>query len=239
MKHLFISLLSLGSVGYAQGQTSSSVGPVIGFNASTAPYEYDHTFTTHYRTGGAIGALVNVQRQHLALQIAALYQQKGFRMDDEHTSSSGLYTRQKNDYRLNYLNLPVQVAYAFRPDGQGVQVFAGGYIGVLLRGKAELDAYYEDAINGTSGARQGAIKLKPGRANDSYSIHSYSQRIDAGLQAGAGYRYEQLLLQLSYSYGLRDIGARYEKGVAAGFITPSYYNRVAQVSVAYLFGHSD
>ncbi|MFD2785297.1 porin family protein [Hymenobacter rubripertinctus] len=239
MKHLFISLFLLGLVGYAQGQTNISAGPIVGFNASTAPYEYDHTFTTHYRTGGAIGVLVNAQRQHLALQVAALYQQKGFRIDDEYTSPRSLYTRQKNDYRLNYLNIPVQVAYAFRRDGQGFQVFAGGYVGLLLRGKAELDTYYEDAMSGTSDARQGTTKLKPGRATELYSIHSYSQRIDAGLQVGAGYRYEQLLLQLSYSYGLRNVGPRYEEGIGVGFITPSYYNRVAQVSMAYLFGHSE
>ncbi|NVO86253.1 outer membrane beta-barrel protein [Hymenobacter terrestris] len=239
MKHLFIPLFLLGSASCAQGQTSISAGPVIGFNTSTAPYKYDHTFTTHYRTGGAIGALANIQRQHLALQVVALYQQKGFRIDDAYTSPNSLYTRQKNDYRLNYLNVPVQVAYAFRPDGQGLQVFAGGYAGLLLGGKAELDTYYEDAMSGASGVRQGTMKLEPGRAPDPSSIHSYSQRIDAGLQAGAGYRCEQLLLQLSYSYGLRDAGPRYEEGIGDGFITPSYYNRVAQVSVAYLFGHSE
>lgn len=239
MKHIYIPLFLLGSVGCAQGQTVVSAGPVIGFNASTVPYKYDHTYTTHYRTGGAIGALVNVQRQHLALQVAALYQQKGFRIDDEYTLSRSYYSRQKSDYRLNYLTIPVQVAYAFRPDGQGLQVSAGGYAGLLLRGEVQDDLYHQDLMDGSIGSYQGTRKIEPGRATDIYSITSYSQRIDAGLQAGVGYRYEQLLVQLSYSYGLRNVGPRYEEGVGVGFITPSYYNRVAQVSVAYLFGHSE
>jgi len=65
------------------------------------------------------------------------------------------------------------------------------------------------------------------------------RQMDFGLQAGAGYRYQGLLVQASYSLGLHDLAAAPPSASlnARMYTQPDhYYNRGFQVSMAYLFG---
>lgn len=233
MKFSFILSVALLGVSAAQAQTVLSVGPRIGFNASTAHYSYKRTYTTKYQLGGSAGVLAEARRGHLALQVAALYQQKGFRLDDEYESGSS-YSRQKDTYRLNYVTLPIQLVYTQHEDGQGMQVVAGGYVGMLLNGRVQYDDYFRDRVNGVMAFR-GESTIKPVSTIDVTSRGAYSQRFDAGVQAGIGYRYNNLLVQAEYSLGLRDLRPRYRDINGSRFFSASYYNRTVQLSASYLF----
>jgi hypothetical protein len=218
----------------AQAQASFSIGPRLGLNVST--YHFSSATPAdrqRYQTGFEAGVLASVGFGHLALQPALLYTQKGntqYTTVDVRTGTNipvgiGEF---KNTYRLNYLTLPVNIAYTQHPDGQGFQVFAGPYLGLLLSGR------YENTIDVAGTPTTDSGKITP-IANDAPDLDAYARRLDAGLQAGLGYRYQGLLLQFDYSLGLRDIGARYYyNGVAIS--NPAYYNRAFLASLAYLFG---
>jgi hypothetical protein len=221
----------------AHAQASFSIGPRLGLNAST--YHFSAATPAdrqRYRAGFEAGLLASVGFGHFAVQPALLYTQKGntqYTTVDVRTGTNipAGTGELKNSYRLNYLTLPVNVAYVQHPDGQGFQVFAGPYVALLLSGRYE----NEVAVSGKSTTDSG--KITP-VANDAPGPDAYARRLDAGLQAGLGYRYQHLLLQFDYSLGLRDIGARYYyNGVAIS--NPAYYNRAFQASLAYLLGSGE
>ncbi|RZK88652.1 MAG: PorT family protein [Hymenobacter sp.] len=176
----------------------------------------------HYRTGFAAGLQGIVQFGHLAVQPSLHFSQKGL---DEH-SGSGLYSRY-TDYRLNYLLLPVNVAYSLHSGGQGVQVFAGPYVGMLLGGNYQVTSEDRGPFGGTDSY---AGDIAPG---DTYTIPApgttapqprLCRRFDVGLQAGLGYRYGKLLAQVDFAFGLNDLYP----------MLSSTYNRTAQASLSYL-----
>ena len=134
--------------------------------------------------------------------------------------------------RLNYVTIPVNLAYAQRPDGRGLQVFAGPYIGVLTGGNYEHQFMPVDPLVGASPVIGGSVSAA-GQSGTTRTAHS--QRVDAGLQAGLGYRAGSLLVQATYSLGLRDVGVGPDGYGPFNIVSPSYNNHVFQISLAYLF----
>jgi hypothetical protein len=105
--------------------------------------------------------------------------------------------------------------------GQGIRLFAGGYASFLLGGSQEVSG---TALN---------LKRKVVASNDYQGPGSYySRSVDAGLQAGVGYRLNDVLVQATYSQGLRDT---YVDLMNVGLFAGSSYNRSFHLSVAYLF----
>lgn len=207
----------------AQAQTTFSIGPQMGLTVAGASNPSPNTTTIHYRTGFEAGLQSIMQFGHLAVQPSLHFAQKGL---DEHYGRN-LYSRY-TDYRLNYLTLPVNVAYSLHPDGQGLQVFAGPYIGMLLGGNYQLTSDDRSAFGGTS-SYEGAIE-----AGTIYTVPApgstapqprLCRRFDMGLQVGLGYRFGKLLAQAEFAFGLSDLYP----------LLPSAHNRTAQASVSYLF----
>ena len=238
-KQLTTSLLA-GGLGLltvsAQAQVRFSVGPQVGLNAATIHFTDPQTFPSSFRTGFAAGLLGNVCWGHFALQPAVLFSQKGYHLEGTYISTgsqSPFSFNGKGDYRLNYLTIPLNVLYAQRATGQGVQVFAGPYLSWLVGGHYEAQTTYVNSS--LSIAREGKVV-----AGDVYQItddNAYSQRLDSGLQAGLGYRYKAAVLQASYSLGLRNLASDVKLGAnSPASPTAAYYNRAFQVSLAYLFG---
>ena len=68
----------------------------------------------------------------------------------------------------------------------------------------------------------------------------YSRRIDAGCQAGLGYRFGSSLVRVSYSLGLLNLGVGSQVDYGPNGVyskePPEYYNQALQLSFAYLFG---
>jgi hypothetical protein len=227
MKHSFLFIAgSLLVAGTAQAQTTFSVGPRVGLNISSARFPSDNRPMTQSRPGFEAGLTSTVQFGHFAVQPSLLFSQKGYRTSGYQFSFDMLIPYEE-DVRLNYLTLPLNLAYSLGRDGQGLQVFCGPYASLLLGGK------YAQRISGFDGDYTGNIKA----ANmTSDSQNRYSRRFDGGLQAGLGYRLNGFQLQASYSLGLRNLAVPYQAYDGQIYHPSAYYNRSYQVSLSYLLG---
>lgn len=223
----------------AAAQTSFQVGPLVGATRSSVQYGDSQPYAdlaTSFRTGFEAGLLGSWQRGHLALQPAVLFAQRGYRSSYVIVPSPGTLppSAQANTTRLNYLTLPVNLAYSQRPTGQGFQVFAGPYLSCLVGGHYHSE--YNSYTLGLTGESEGQVVAGDHNPATAGKTDIYSKRWDVGLQAGFGYQYRALLLQVGYSLGLRNLAAtipRYPAGTTVT-TTPSY-NRGFQISLAYLF----
>ena len=219
--HLLTGTLLLAA-SVAQAQSAFSIGPlaglsVAGTNPSTSP---DITIT--YRPGFEAGIQSVVQFGHVAVQPSLRFSQKGLHDYYE----QGLFERAIG-YRLNYLTLPLNVAYSLRDNGQGLHVFAGPYVGMLLGGNYQ-ETVDDHGAGGGHYSLEGDIKpgeryVVPPVGTTYYPLLSH--RFDLGVQLGVGYRLGNLLAQTSFSFGLRDLGPQ----------LPSSHHRMAQASLSYLF----
>lgn len=123
--------------------------------------------------------------------------------------------------------------YAQHASGQGFQLFAGPYLGLLVGGDYLFTLPSSTVVTNVGG------DIKGGKYPDGYSGFTdhtaYSRRLDAGLQAGIGYQRGQVLAQVCYSVGLRNLApSNYDTYSYIGH-GPDYKNRGFQVSLAYLF----
>jgi hypothetical protein len=218
---LLLSSLSLATFA-AQAQTTFSIGPLASLNVAGASNTATTSTTITYRLGFEAGLQGVLQFRRLAVQPSLRFSQKGFHRHYGYDLYSS-YT----DYRLNYLTLPLNVAYSLRADGQGLQVFAGPYVTLLLGGNYQLTSDERGPFGGIDSSEG---HIKPG-SRDVYaspysaSTDRYCRRFDAGVQAGLGYRYGKLLVQADFAFGLNDLD----------LLSSSAHNRTAQVSLAYLF----
>jgi hypothetical protein len=217
--YILLSSLLLGTAAHAQ--VAFSVGPQVGLTASgQAGRQYMYT-TSSYRPGFEVGLQGILQFGHLAVQPSLRFVQKGL-----HRRTAFVTDERQQDYRLNYLVLPINLAYSLGQHGRGLQLLAGPYAGLLLGG--HYHSTYLDVPNGLDFSQDGQV-----RAGDYQPIprsptdptdDQYTRRFDMGVQAGLGYRFGKLLAQAEFSFGLRDL---------APMLTSSY-NRTAQLSLSYL-----
>ncbi|MBF9222220.1 porin family protein [Hymenobacter ruricola] len=219
-----------------RAQHSLAIGPRLGLNLATYHYpEKTPVGTPGYRAGLEAGVAGAWGRGHFAVQAAALYSQKGFAQHytvELRTAPNlpGIPAEVETSNRLDYLTVPLSVAFTQGNDGQGAQVFAGPYVGLLLGGRYETKAVPQ---SGAPTSDSGSITPTGNEVPD--LDRGYTRRFDAGLQAGVGYRYRAWMLQLAYSVGLRNLSPSYHyNGVPVS--TPAYYNRAFQGSLTYLFG---
>ncbi|RZK33318.1 MAG: PorT family protein [Hymenobacter sp.] len=210
------SLLLLSTVAHAQA--AFSIGPQVGLNIAGATNTSPDNITLTYRAGCEVGLQSVVQFGHLAVQPSLRFSQKGL-----HRHYGYNFGNTETDYRVNYLSLPVNMAYSLRSDGLGIQVFAGPYLSLLLGGN-----YQFASSSGSSSSSEGKIKAGEYYAIPAPGTTTYDvllRRFDAGLQAGLGYRVGPVLAQVDFAFGLTDLAPTFT----------SAYNRTAQVSLSYLF----
>lgn len=233
--------------GTAQAQVRVSIGPRFGVNVSSTPYATYYRpdgMRTTARTGIEAGVMASLSQGHWALQPALLFSQKGFKIDDEHsTEAYGNYSWNltQEDYCFNYLTLPINLAYAQHADGQGFQLFAGPYVSILLGGTYTSFTSYSyrtpHAGGGSSNRTNGTVAAFEDPWPTTPNNVFYTQRLDAGVQGGLGYGYGRALLHLGYSLGLRNLGKEHSVSGNAGSATISasvYHNSAFQASLSYL-----
>jgi hypothetical protein len=229
MKQLFTgsflacSLLLLTSA--AQAQVRFSGGPLLGLSVATADFTlgsgFLNTSEARYRAGFEGGLSGSLEVSHFALQPAVLFCQEGYVIRNTYNAVST-----DNDMRLDYVKLPLSLAYMPLATGQGIRVFAGGYVSFLQGGKQTLSS-------------QNSTQTREVIAGDEYQATAstagkcFSRSVDTGLQAGLGYRVQSLLVQASYSYGLRNVNVSAPPNV--GPFESTAYNRSLHLSLAYLF----
>ena len=246
MKKPFTTSLLAGSLLLAAATTHAQatfrIGPKLGYNQSFGGFEYPKsdylTVTNSSRSGVEAGIVAQVGLSaHWAVQPAVLYAQKGFSFVEKAYDAPYNYSYQGDySFRFNYLTVPINVVYGQRPGSQGLQVFAGPYVGFLLGGR------YTSSQSGRYGSGSSRTQSEQGdvEAGDTYHNRPgeayVSRGLDAGLQGGLVYGFAGgLQVQAGYSQGLRNLGAAYAPGLTSQ-APPTYRNHAFQFSVAYLFG---
>lgn len=217
----------------AHAQATFSFGPRVGLNVATVHFPEADGPTYTNRTGFEAGLLGNVQFGHLALQPSLLFSQKGYQAAGSLPSFDTPITYDEQ-VRFNYLTVPLNLACTLGKAGQGVQVFAGPYVSLLLGGNYAQQAHVTPYLGGAPYDVETSGKVKPANQVADFD-NRYGRRFDTGLQAGVGYRWGGLLLQASYSVGLRNLRVRaYSAQNNYTYDGPAYYNRAFQASVSYL-----
>jgi hypothetical protein len=138
--------------------------------------------------------------------------------------------------RLNYLTVPLNLAFTLGHAGQGLQVFAGPYVSLLVGGRFAWQGHFASYQGSAPYDAEGSGKVEPANLIPDYA-NLYSRRFDAGLQAGLDYRFGGLLVQAGYSVGLRNLGVPFQFG-SHTYDSPAYYNQAFQASLSYLVGKS-
>ncbi|WBO86738.1 porin family protein [Hymenobacter yonginensis] len=246
MKKPFLPILVAGALWLAaptvHAQSTFRIGPKVGVNQSFGRFEYPGNDYLKVTNSSRNGAEVGVVGQlglgtHWAVQPAVLYSQKGFAFEEDAYDAPYNYTYHgEYKFRFNYLAVPINMVYSLQQEGQGLQIFAGPYVGFLLGGK------FNSSQSGRygSGASRGGSNEGDVEAGDTYKNGAddpyVSQGLDVGLQGGLGYGFASgLQVQVGYSQSLRDLGAKYETGRTSRE-PPTYRNHAFQFSLAYLFG---
>lgn len=222
-------------------QSTFRIGPKVGYNRSSGRFEYPNNdylkVTNHARSGVEAGIVAQIGlSDHWAVQPAVLYAQRGFSFVEDAYDAPYNYTyRGEYNFRFNYLAVPINGMFSTQPDGQGLQVFGGPYVGFLLGGEySSSQAGRYGSGTSRSASSQGSVE-----AGDTYTNSPdapyVSRGVDFGLQGGIGCGFATgLQLQASYSHGLRNLGAAYAPGTRTAK-PPTYGNYAFQLAVAYLF----
>jgi hypothetical protein len=215
----------------AHAQATFSIGTRVGLNVATAHFPYTAT-STH--AGFEAGLTSSVQLGHFAVQPSLLFSQKGYQAHGSLPSLDAPVTYDET-VRLNYLTLPLNLAYTLGKAGQGLQVFAGPYVGLLVGGNYKQQVHATGYLGGPPSDTEYSGKVKAASVF-SYTDDRHSQRVDVGVQAGVGYRLKGWQVQVGYSLGLRDQSAFMESFGGARYREETRYNRAFQLSLSYLIG---
>ena len=129
---------SLGLAPAARAQTAFCLGPQVGGNLASL-HCADEFYASSLRPGLDVGLLATWQVRHWGLQLGVRFSQQGVFLHE------GFHDDSQADYRLSYLNVPLNAAYTIRSDGRGMQFFAGPYLSMLVGGSYHYYTYlYHD-----------------------------------------------------------------------------------------------
>jgi hypothetical protein len=254
MKLSYAFILSLLSAPAASGQIVYHFGVRAGGSYATttekAPLQtsYGNAAATYSKSpifAGQLGRVLEAKRGNFAFQPALLLSQKGTVIHGEVVATdetTGYFVRREGETtaRYNWLELPLNVVYDL-PGNLGLQVFAGPYVAVGVGGKAT------SVINNSTNDPNNPvimpltkfvdkIEYDPSNAvlqQRGFSIRGFdSRRVDAGLNAGVGYRRGPVQVQAGYGLGL--VNLYYDKAISR-YTSQSGYNRVVQLTGTYFF----
>lgn len=244
LKKQHISILSaallLAGANVAQAQVS--IAPRIGLNASSIQFDIeDDDPDSKLLFAPQAGVTLNAQFGNLSLQPSLLFSQKGGKFveklessfTDDNGETYAIKGEEKVTFRLNYLEVPVNLVYSTSGEEGGFQVFAGPYVGVGLGGKYKGESTV--SINGEvaeelSGSDEEDIKFV-GKGNNRSNDFEL-RRIDWGFNAGVGYKAGPFQAQLGYGLGLGNLIPKYDNDDSEDKL----HNRGVHFSVAYFFG---
>lgn len=175
-------------------------------------YKDGFDFPTKSKFGFNLGLVVDYPlNDQMGFQSGLSFTQKGYQIDwdallkreDMEGSIDGYWTT-----NYNYLELPVHFYYKI----DDFYLFAGPYFAYGLGGTSKLDASYsleeDSSIKQTSTlqAVNGAVKAEDyfDTDGDAFVIKVFNA-LDAGLDLGAGYKFQQFMLKAQYSIGFSNL----------------------------------
>lgn len=208
---------------------SQSVGPKLGVsiskmaqNFASQDDEFDEEF---YSLGLQVGVTSTLPIGYNFLISPELYFiQKGGVLSDKASN-----TKQVRD--INYIELPVYVAYEYGISDFEARFKAGPYLAYAISGKIL------SASSGTD--TEGDLTFKNSVTNDDIANSTtggvgFLRNIDYGLNFGIDLQYQAFVLSGVYSMGLNNLVPEFDADPDA--VKNKIFNRSFQFSVAYLFG---
>lgn len=203
MKKLFLSLSALIALGTAtSAQTKITFAPEAGLNLSTVRSKSngERDDNVKPRLGGKVGGVVNFGiTKHLSVQPGLFFSMKGANYKYTETVG-GVTTTAESKTNVNYLELPVNVAYQFGTGKSGLFIYAGPYVGYALSGKSKYKSTTgnistENTRDITFGDNLGDVK-----------------RLDVGANIGVGYILPMgLYFRAQYGHGFTSIEPKSDK----------------------------
>jgi Outer membrane protein beta-barrel domain len=209
-------LLAAGSV---QAQVYLSAGPTLGYshtsidNAAGGTYSYGPSFEQNglWRPQG--GLTLNARLGHFALQPSVLLLQKGsestYTMQSQAPNGQRYTRRTEENIKVNYLEIPLNLVASLGRQGNGLQLVAGPYMALTLKGRGLSRSYpvgptpppYGEVDPGATYEHQREYTVgEPKDYNYGYGV---LRRVDWGGNAGLGYARGHWQLQATYSMSLR------------------------------------
>ena len=180
MKKILLTFVLCGLVGVAFAQTN--FGVTAGLNVSNETVKAGSlTLTPDWKAGFQAGVFMDYAlTPQISLIPELLFTQRGMKMKEmfgEKIDAS---------LTLNYIQLPVNVAYKFDlGNEQCFFPFVGPYVGYAISGKDKMGNESENIKFGS-----GEEETKP---------------LDFGLNLGIGYQFEKIIFKLQYNLGLADL----------------------------------
>lgn len=214
------SQLFIGFKGGLNMSSASVMPSVTDFNTTR------DTISDFVPKFGGNGALVFIYKiKSFSIQSELSYNTKGLKADIEQTINDTVLSGEWN-YTLHYFEVPLMFKYVLGTGGAGPYLELGGYYGYMFAGN-----YKEYYKYGNDVLRDDSHDI-----NDSYNVNgTKTNRHEFGFKVGLGAEIPLndalMFVSLRFSQGLSDIvtyqtkPANYEKT----------YNRVFQLSVAYMF----
>jgi hypothetical protein len=173
-KTILILALSILYAGVSVAQVKFGVTAGLNGSNTTGSYDGGSKTTNDMKAGFQAGAVMDFGlTDHLSLLPELLFSQRG--------------SKGKNSYlTLNYLQLPLNIAYKFNVGNGKLFVFCGMYFSYALSGKGK-------------SAVGNSFDIHFGSAENEY------KPFDFGINAGAGYQYQKLFAKLQFNPGFGDL----------------------------------
>ena len=235
---LVVTLLTNTIVGFAQ----VSIAPRVGLQVARINSSFGGN--TSSRLGMSIGATLNVKLGRCSLQPALVYVQRGALLTARNIYSVNAsdpyqvfaeYATTVNRYKLNYLELPVNLVYnaAGEEGGNGFQTVLGVYAALGVSGTNDGTVEYRQQQNSPAPpTRTVRLDKKIDFINDLSAatyVGQYVRSTDFGGQVGIGYLYRSLQLQALYQLGFTPL----EPKVNGRQASSQSQHRVVQVTLNY------
>jgi len=203
MKKIFLTLILCSFAGamFAQG---ARFGITAGLNVSNQTSKMGSVSTSEdWKAGFQAGVFMDYAiSPNLSLIPELLFAQRGYKM-----STDILGETYSENTTLNYLQLPINLAYKFDvSNGQKLFPFAGIYLGY--------------ALSGTSKSGSESEKITLGSGADQMNA------LDYGVNLGLGYEYSNIVFKVQYNLGLANL---------ANVDGVSVKNNNVAVTVGYMF----
>ncbi|MBN1186267.1 MAG: PorT family protein [Bacteroidales bacterium] len=178
---IFLSVCTFGQV---------SFGVKAGLNLSNIAG--DDTEDMKIKPGFQIGLTTDIELGAIGIQPSLLLSTKGAKMDvDPATGKINLF----------YVEVPVNVYYGIPIGDNALQIIAGPYVGIGVSGKAKFE--YEGETEETDIQFVGDIV-------DADEDKIPMNRLDFGLNFGAGFKTGPVQIQLLYGLGLGNLNPKYD-----------------------------
>lgn len=219
MKKVTKILILVVLVVFATESFAQKFGLEAGLNfANMLNKNDDITSSDEYKSkmGFQIGPIVEFSLTNLfSLETGVLFSTKGFKTEDSGTTF-GIDWETESRFKLNYLDIPVNLRAGYDIGSIKVIGNIGPYIGIALSGKEKI----ERTVDGDTEINEYELQIGSDKGEDNI------KRTDFGLNIGASAAYKEFEVGLNYGLGIANLSPSTDNGT-------KFKNRVFSITFAY------